>query len=199
MPINAVPNEKELLLRVADGDNDAFAELFYGYHQGLGEFLLKITGSLELAQDIVQDTFIKVWLNRKDLPAIRSFSDYLFIMSRNRMINALRKKANERVRHLQWVKQFDAEDFQPEDADNNELYRRMLADAVEKLPPQQQKVYRMSRQQRLTHDQIAEQLGIATSTVKSHVKAALKSIRNELETQIDPMIILVLLTPFALQ
>jgi len=196
MAITALPNEKELLLRVARGDHEAFSELFMGYHQPLGDFLYRLTGSMELAEDIVQDAFIQVWMKREQLPSIKHFPDFLFIISRNKMVNALKKKANERVRHLAWTRQFEKEDFQPEDdTENGELYKNLLADAVAKLPPQQQKVYRMSRHQRMTYEQIAQQLGISSSTVKSHIQAAMQSIRRQLESEIDPVIILILLTP----
>jgi RNA polymerase sigma-70 factor (ECF subfamily) len=194
LAIRPVHNEKELLNLVVRGDSEAFGGLFHAYHQQLGEYVYQVTESIELTEDIVQDVFIKVWTGRSQLTALDSFTDWLFILARNHTINNLRKKINEHARHREWMEQFDKEEM-PETEDATETYRKLLADAVDRLPAQQQRVYRLSRQERLTYEQIAERLKIAPSTVKSHMQEALRSIKDQLKGPVDPVIIFILLSP----
>lgn len=203
MAIRPVHNEKALLLSVSRGDAAAFAELFHAYHPPLAEYILHVTDSLPLTEDIIQDVFIKVWMKRAELDALDKFTDWLFILSRNRTLNALRKKANQRVRELDWGSGLLATEQAhfPEDGleAQGERYRTLIANAVDRLPTQQQKVWRLSRDRHLTYAQIAGELQIAPSTVKSHMQAALQSVRDYVRDHIDPALLAILLTPLIIQ
>jgi len=193
--LTPVKNEAELLALVAKGEERAFTELFDAYYRQLGEYVYKLTESIEVSEEIVQDVFIKIWLKRETLPELDNFSYYLFILSKNQTLNHLRKKANDKVRQLEWLKQFEEEAYMPDDTPVIEEYRSLIDDAIEKLPPQQKKVYKMSREERLKHEEIAKILNISPETVKKHIKLALRFIKNELSSQNDAVIILVLSTP----
>jgi len=193
--LTPVKNEAELLALVAKGDERAFTELFDAYYRQLGEYVYKLTESIEVTEEIVQDVFIKIWLKRETLPELDNFSYYLFILSKNQTLNHLRKKANDKVRQLEWLKQFEEEAYMPDDTPVIEEYRSLIDDAIEKLPPQQKKVYKMSREERLKHEEIAKILDISPETVKKHIKLALRFIKNELSSQNDAVIVLVLSTP----
>jgi len=193
--LTPVKNEAELLALVAKGDERAFTELFDAYYRQLGEYVYKLTESIEVTEEIVQDVFIKIWLKRETLPGLDNFSYYLFILSKNQTLNHLRKKANDKVRQLEWLKQFEEEAYMPDDTPVIEEYRSLIDDAIEKLPPQQKKVYKMSREERLKHEEIAKILDISPETVKKHIKLALRFIKNELSSQNDAVIVLVLSTP----
>ena len=195
MGLTPVKNEAELLALVAKGDERAFTELFDAYYRQLGEYVYKLTESIEVTEEIVQDVFIKIWLKRETLPGLDNFSYYLFILSKNQTLNHLRKKANDKVRQLEWLKQFEEEAYMPDDTPVIEEYRSLIDDAIEKLPPQQKKVYKMSREERLKHEEIAKILDISPETVKKHIKLALRFIKNELSSQNDAVIVLVLSTP----
>lgn len=195
MALRPVKHESNLLALVAEGDQRAFTELFDAYYKQLGEYVYKLTESVEVTEEIVQDVFIKIWLKREILTELDNFSYYLFILSKNQTLNHLRKKANDKVRQLQWLKQFEEEDYTNDDYSVIEEYRTLMDAAIEKLPPQQQKVYKMSREERLKYEEIAKILNISPETVKKHAKLALKFIKNELSSQNDAMIVLVLTTP----
>ena len=195
MGLTPVKNEAELLALVAKGEERAFTELFDAYYRQLGEYVYKLTESIEVTEEIVQDVFIKIWLKREALPELDNFSYYLFILSKNQTLNHLRKKANDKVRQLEWLKQFEEEAYMPDDTPVIEEYRSLIDDAIEKLPPQQKKVYKMSREERLKHEEIAKILNISPETVKKHIKLALRFIKNDLSSQNDAVIILVLSTP----
>ncbi|KRT17831.1 hypothetical protein ASU31_00605 [Pedobacter ginsenosidimutans] len=179
MALKPLKYESELLALVAKGDDRAFVKLFEGYYKQLGEYVYKLTESIEVSEEIVQDVFIKVWLRRETLLELDNFCHYLFILCRNQTLNHLRKKASERVHQLAWLKQFEQDQFQSDNDEIIEGYRILMDKVIEKLPPQQKKVFKLSREGRLKHDEIANLLGISPETVKKHIKLALRFIRSE--------------------
>lgn len=192
MAIKAHKNENELLAKIAKGDQSAFSEIFNWYYQPLGQAMYKLTESLPLAQEIVQDVFIKIWLRRESLLLIENFSGYLFILCRNQAFSVLKKLARERKiqpvieQQLQWETEL-AELDNP-----SEHYRELIQKAVEKLPSQQQKIYNLSRQERMKYDEIGNLLGLSPETVKTQIYNAVKSIRKDLTSQMAPSLIVVL-------
>ena len=80
-----VPKERELLAKVARGDQRAFNELFEAYYSTLGEYVLKTTKSISLTEEIVQDAFIKIWMKRETLTQISNFKNYLIVTCRKLM------------------------------------------------------------------------------------------------------------------
>jgi len=198
MAIKPIPNESELIQQVTLGSEKAFTKLFDGYYKPLGEFVFRLTESIELAEEIVQDVFIKIWTNRGGLIEIESFSNYIFILSRNQTYNCLRKKANEKIRQLKWEKDLEHSLSQPNDAEQEDSYRALLEKAIEKLPPQQKKVYLLSRNERLKQEEIAKQLNISAETVKKHLKLATRFIKNNVLIENKDLVVMILLTPLFL-
>jgi RNA polymerase sigma factor (sigma-70 family) len=155
-----------------------------------------------LTEDIVQDVFIKVWLKRDHLPALDRFTDWLFILSRNYTLSALRKTASRLVRDQDYSGRVGETAFSLEPGEKDhpgDTYRALLATAVDRLPPRQQKVWRLSREQNRTYNEIAAELQVAPSTVKSHMQAALASVRGYVRGHIDPAILAILLSPLILK
>jgi RNA polymerase sigma-70 factor (family 1) len=198
MAIKPLLEERELLAKIAAGDERAFKELFDGYYNHLGEYVFKLTESIPTAQEIVQDTFVKVWLNREKLTDIKSFSNYIFILCRNHTYNTLRKTAADRT----FLKALD-QHLTEESKDNEqhskfERYRLLIDAAVEKLPPQAQKVYLMSRDERLKHEEIGLALNISSETVKKHIQYAKKHILEDVRSHLDLAVVMVLATALIL-
>jgi len=82
MAIQSPPNEQVLLERLVEGDERAFTKLFDAYYHQLGEYVFRVTGSLELTEEIVQDVFIRIWLKKETLGELNSLKNYLFILCR---------------------------------------------------------------------------------------------------------------------
>ena len=175
--------EKKLLLKVAGGSESAFRQLFDQYHHQLGRYIFRITQSQELTEEIVQDIFLKVWLNRAALAQIQSFKAYLFVASKNQALNHLRNIAREQMLKNQW-KEETANAISTEHV-SQDLYYQLLDEAINKLPPQQQKVYLLSRHQRLKYDEIAAELNLSRETVKSYLKLATTSITSYVTSHVD--------------
>jgi RNA polymerase sigma-70 factor (family 1) len=177
MGIRIIHNEKELLIRVAQGDEKAFSDLFYGYHTQLWEYTSSLIDSQDLAEEIVHDVFVKIWLNREVLSTIDRFTSYLFILTRNYTLNCIRKIARERRDHDKYGQEMSAADDDPAETTLHAdlVYLSLIDRAVAQLPPQQQKVF-MLRQTGLKNPEIARQMQISVDSVKKYQQWALKSV-----------------------
>lgn len=188
---NATEEHTRLLGAVANGDKGAFTRLFYLFHQELGEFVYRLTKSREISEEIVQEVFIKVWTQRENLLTIRSFRAYLFIMARNHTFNALRDET--RKMFLSELRHYDEfTDGDDASVTREELYQ-MVEKAVALLPPQQQKVWKMSKEEGLPHQKIAELLNLSPLTVKRHVSLAMASVIRYVKNHSDQIAVWMLL------
>ena len=185
--------ENELLNRIAAGDQLAFTDLFDTYHQNLGTFIYNITKSKELAEEITLDVFLKIWMTREALTAVKNFKAYLFTVSRNAAISSLRKIINERTKHIEWIKTPVVED---DDAFEKETYLSLIDEAINSLSPQRKKIYLLSREQGLRYEEIAERLGISRHTVRAHVQQAVDSIVQYVKERIDNPSVLLFISIF---
>lgn len=170
-------NERILLLRIAEGDQDAFSEVFDHYQGRLYTFSLAVTRVDEIAEELVQDVFLKIWLKRADLPAIQSFSSYLFVIMRNEAYDWLNKQSRRKRlfakipdNHL--FTQTTTEEFLAENEASDFLQR-----AIGQLSAQQQRVFRLMREQGFSREETAQLLQVDENTVKTHMSRALKLLR----------------------
>jgi RNA polymerase sigma-70 factor (family 1) len=190
LSIRPIHNENEILNKVASGDVRAFTCLFDAYYKHLGQYVFRLTESTEAAEEIVQDVFVKIWARREDLIMVNSFINYLFIITRNRTYRFLKEKATAHIRQQEWEKQYQEEHYLPDDVTPEENFCRMIDQLIEKLPPQQKKVYELSRVGNLKHIEIAKMLGISPETVKKHIMAANKFIKNSISEKNDLVFLL---------
>lgn len=180
-------NENELLFQSAQGNEKAFRQLFDQYWNKVYAVAFTFTKSAVLSQEIVQDVFLKIWLKREDLTAIEKFDAYLFIIARNHIYNQLRKKATE-PRFVAELEQHFLESSElPEYPLLLKETTQLVNKAVEQLPGQQKAVFRLSRNEGLAYNKIAEKLNISSLTVKSHMNRALHHIRQYLHAHTDEL------------
>lgn len=181
--------EKELLGKVAEGDQVAFAQLFDSYQHALGAFIFGITKSKEMAEEIVLDAFLKIWMTRETLVEIKNFKAYLFTICRNAAISALRKIIRERTRHTEWTK--DPSVVPADEIKEKEDYLSLIDEAINQLSPQRKKIYLLSREKGLKYEEIANQLGISKFTVRAHIQQAVDSIMQFVKARLDGELLLV--------
>ncbi|ODS82650.1 MAG: hypothetical protein ABS46_08365 [Cytophagaceae bacterium SCN 52-12] len=172
---NLTEAEADTLIAVADGDRNAFARLFYRYHQELGEYVYRLTKSRTISEEIVQDAFMKVWVNRSVLPGIRSFRAYLFTITRNHAFNTLRDESRKAFLSEELSQDLFLVEDTDHTAEDEELYG-IVEKAVARLPRQQQKVWRMNKEEGLPYQQIADKLQLSRETVKRHIALAMASV-----------------------
>ena len=167
-------SDSDQLIMVAAGNEMAFKQLFLKYHQQLGAHIFRITNSMDLAEEIVQDVFLKIWINRDALSGVHNFKAYLFVISKNHTLNCLRKLSRER-HHLNICEEKYMMSLTADSEDSNS-YHTILDQAIDRLPPQQQRVYLLSRHERLRYAEVANRMNISHESVKKYLSIANASI-----------------------
>ena len=166
-----------LLKQVATGNAAAFRQLYNQYRKQVFYFGLKFLKSQTEAEDVLQEVYSKIWMNRKSLVEINNFSKYLNTLTLNHIYNLLRRKAHkEAFLHDELFNTVHSQEEAFESVDLHEL-EGLISKAVFDLPPQQRKVFELSRLQGLKHDEIAQHLNISKETVKKHIMEALRNVK----------------------
>lgn len=176
---------EKLLVRISEGDEQAFACLFDIYKDKIYSVTLRLTESTSQAEDAVQDIFLKLWLRREKLADIIDFENYLFVMTRNEVYSAFRSAV--RQKQLSEVLAYSMPV-----SDNNTLssvmekeFAQVLEEAVNRLPHQQRQVYLLSKEHEMKREEIAKTLHISSETVKTHLTRALRHIRAYSISRLD--------------
>ena len=169
-------DDQTLLRQVASGDEAAFATLIARYRKRVFTHSLTFIARYEEAEELTQDIFIRIWQNRQTLETVNSFIDYLFILSRNHLISHLRKRVVEKTSPdpETLIGELLSPDLQLQTKELEEL----IIQGIAKMPPQQQAVFRLSRLDGLSYDEIASRLDISKSTVKWHIIAGLNLLKQ---------------------
>ena len=150
------------------------------------------TKSRFVAEELVQEAFIRLWKNRSQLTAIEDPTAYLYRMIFNHINNYIKKTANEKkILDRALAKMDPAADNTQQQLEANEMTRIITA-AVERLPPQKKIIYRLSREQGLSYQEIATQLNLSPHTVKNHLVEAMKLLRAYLKDHALVLSLLVL-------
>lgn len=172
--------ERKLLMLIAEGDETAFASLYRYYGRRIFPFLLKLTGSEVAAEDVMQNTFLSLWLNRMRLPEIENFSGYVYRAAGNQAYTWLTKNKNVQVLETAAAgASAGSQDLTSQEVHFREA-QRLINEAVNELPGQRKKIFRLYREGGYSYNEIAEQLNLSPSTVRNSVAAALDAIRKKL-------------------
>ena len=170
--------ERSLILRLIEGDEDAFCELYATYKNRLIYFAMRFLKSREYAEDVFQDAFTVVWQSRRFINPDASFSSYLYTIMRNRILNQLRNAANEeKLKESILSQALDYTEDTKREVMLNDL-KSLISHALQQLTPRQREIFEMSREAQLSHKEIADKLGISVNTVQEHISTSLKLIRT---------------------
>jgi len=172
---------EELIHQLAEGNEEAFKQFYNQHWNRIYSLALAYLKSATQAQDIVQEVFLKVWARRAQLRKVEKPEAFVYIMGRNEVINALKKKISLATIDEQ------ANDYLPDDyllphqvIDLRDLQQK-INHAIDALPAQQKLIFKLSREEGLNHQQIADRLGIERTTVKNHIVRALNTLRQHLQ------------------
>lgn len=180
-----VPKEQhnDLLARLQDGDEAAFSILFYAFKDKLYSFLLDFTKSPAIAEDMVQNTFLTIWHDRKKMKEINSLDAYIFRMAKNMAIDHMRKYARETYPlELFLQDNIAGHGLDPHHEFINKELSDKIMEAINTLPPQQKKVYLLHHEEGLKHEEIAQLLQLSPSTIRNHLMRANSSLRSALSS-----------------
>lgn len=171
-------DEKNLLSQVSEGDEKAFRILFDRYWDNIYGVAFAFTKSKMIAEEMVQDIFLKIWIKKDLLNSIQKIDAYLFRVAKNHIYNELRKKIKEEPFNEHIINYFREIGNSPEQLLIFKESEKLVNLAIENLPARQQLVYRLGREQGMSQDEISEKLQISKNTIKRHMNQALKSIRQ---------------------
>jgi RNA polymerase sigma-70 factor (family 1) len=175
-------DEKNLLQQIAQGDEAAFSTLFYAYLTILQSFIMKLTRSATDTEEVVQETFMRLWMGRDKLAEVRSLHAWIYTIAANECYKFLKKRSS-REQGLAYIDnngEIDrGDDAVAEGMDLKEVHQ-LIIEAVGQLPAQRRRVYQMSRDEGMKIAEIAERLDISPNTVKNTLVVSLGFIRKYL-------------------
>jgi RNA polymerase sigma-70 factor (ECF subfamily) len=165
---------------IKNSDTLAFEQVYIDNYERLYTYYLRKTGSSFIAEELSQETFIKLWIYRKSLSEDIPIAAQIFRIAKTIFIDTLKKKKLETVS----IEDAHGKYFSNEGGDLLETkeFAQMLHGAVNNLPPIRQKVFKMSREEGLSHQAIAEQLAISPKSVNNHITKAIQQLKQFITT-----------------
>ncbi len=177
--------EQVLLQRVSEGDETAFRQVYDAWHAKVYSLSMYLTRSAFMSEEITQEVFVKLWNSRGQLATVNYFSSWIRTIARNTIINYLKVKAREQLALLQY------QGVQPDHSNEtagavlDREYARLFRQVIDDLPPQQKKVWQLTRESGMTLAQAAQEMGITRHTAKEHLSRAMNTIRARLDGHIE--------------
>lgn len=172
--------DRELYFKLKEGDERAFQTLFRKYYSAMCHFANQFLSDSELAEEIVQDMFVKIWEKRSVLNIETSVKHYFFRSVRNHCLNQIQ---HDKIRKQYASKVLEAAQ---QEMDTGQYFLEVdliqrIEKSIDALPPKRKEIFRLSREQGLKYKEIAETLDISVKTVEAQMGLALKYLREELK------------------
>jgi RNA polymerase sigma-70 factor (ECF subfamily) len=183
--LNTVVHLKELQLRVAQGDESAFTQLYLHFGKKLILFGVSLVRSKEIAEELVEDVFVKLWANRATITGIENLTVYLYIAVKNKALNKLSQKANELIAAPFDYLDTTVDEFAADPYDlmiTSEMMIRMHQ-VIETLPPRCKMIFKLIREDSLKYKEVAEILNISVNTIDVQMAIAVKKICTALNIE----------------
>ncbi len=172
-------SDAQILDNLKKGEPSAYKQLFDRYYMPLSIYALKYCDSFQLAEDIVQELFIKLWDEKIYLKLEGAVSPYLFKSVKNNTLKAIKKNSKYHFEELEdQINKLITNDI---DIESIEADKKRLYEELESLPPKSKEVFKAIVLDNLKYKEVAEQLDISVNTVKTHYSRALKQLRNSLD------------------
>ncbi|HBL73682.1 MAG: hypothetical protein A2W90_13290 [Bacteroidetes bacterium GWF2_42_66] len=183
--LKVTKSNQELLLLLREGNQVAFYNIYERYCKRLYGFVLRYIKQEADAEEIVQEVFIKVWEARAKIDVYSSFESFLFTIAYNATISLFRKRVTEKkyLEHLMSLQQFENAPDVTNEIHFNELNER-LHTLLNELTPRQKEIFQLSREDGLTHEEIAQKLNISVATVKKHISNTLAFLRSNMDSSL---------------
>jgi RNA polymerase sigma-70 factor (family 1) len=165
---------------MATGDEQSFKAIFHHYTSRLLPHINNIVKSEVIAEEILQETFLRLWKNKETVGQMDNPTAWLFTVASNLCFKFLRKAANEERAMNELISRMKSHTLSQTDYDQKEKQSALLT-AVNQLPAQRQLVFKLSREAGLSHQEIADQLNISPNTVKNQIVKSIHSIRDYMQ------------------
>jgi RNA polymerase sigma-70 factor (ECF subfamily) len=183
--LKVTKSNSDLILLIQKDDQVAFYNLYERYCRRLYGFVFRYIKQKEDAEEIVQEVFVKIWESRNKIDAYSSLESFLFTIAYNITISLLRKRTREKkyLEHLQSLQHLDDLPDLIDEIHFNELNDRVQV-LLNELTPRQKEIYQLSREEGLSHDEIAKKLDISVNTVKKHMANTLAFLKSQIDSSL---------------
>jgi RNA polymerase sigma-70 factor (ECF subfamily) len=180
--------EKELIIRLIEGDGDAFEKVYYLYAERVYYFALRYLKNKTDTEEIVQEVFTRIWENRINLDPELSFSGYILTTTKHTIFNDNRKKVNHQTYCNYIISYLQKHMHNVEDDVIYEDLMELLTKTIETLPPKRQEIFKLSRIKGLSYKEISRELSISEKTIETHMRLALRDIKSVIQPVLDKII-----------
>ncbi len=184
-------NDKLLVSLLKKNEVKAFDALFQKYSDKLFHFSFSLLKNSEDSKEIVQESFFRIWNKRNEIDSFKSFKSYLFTISYHLVIDQLRLRLKDKEYRSILQEYFDLGDDSLNSTTDFDTLNKRIELAVSELPEKRKQIYLMSRENGLSHKEIAEKLSINVKTVENQIGLAIKHIKLSLGNDFLPMLLLV--------
>lgn len=186
-------NIRQLLELTARSDQQAFTQLFHLLRNQAYSHAFALVQSAVLAEEIVQEVFLKLWMKREDLSDIDNLEAYLATMIRHRAFRTLKNIARynsilQETSQAEWLFSQQLQELLQQ-----KEFAAIIRDAIEALPLQQKQAWMLNRDQQLPRSKVAEIMGLSPETVKVHLAHAMRSVKAYCQARIEFAIVLLLM------
>lgn len=180
------PADKVLVEKICKNDRQAFEKLFRKYYASLQRFLWGYVKNQQVAEDLVQESFVRIWENREDLNPDKKIKTYLYKIGRNLAIdhNRHKKIVREWEEEKKALHSFSSVDNTIDDKLHKKIMVTRVKEAIEDLPERRRLVFILSRYDGMTYKEIAEKLDISVNTVDTQICRALQTLRDKFSTSL---------------
>lgn len=182
---NKIENEKEILDSLVNGDESAFQLLYEFHFKTIYVFVLGYVKSPNLAEDICQEIFMKIWYKREQLAHVKVFQSYLYIVAKHHTLNQLRAINRSQVALQELLKNYPSQEDTTNLSVESKEYDQFIQEAFQKLSPISQQVFSMCRDESLSYDEVAKEMGFSRNAVKKHMVKAMKAFRVVITSSLD--------------
>lgn len=174
-------SDTELIVLMKNGDMAAFDAIYNHYCHKLHRFVFLYLKQEEDAEEIVQEVFIKIWELRAKIDVYASFESFLFTIAYNATMSLLRKRLSEvkSREYLKSLQQIESAEPVIREMEFEELTGK-VKQLLEQLTPRQQEIFRLSREEGMSHEEIASKLNISKNTVNNHLVTTMKFLRSKI-------------------
>lgn len=178
--------DKEILIRIAKGDQKAFEILALKYADKVFFYALTYVKEYQRAEELAQDIFLKIWQYREKLETVENFDKYLFVVSKHLLISAIRKKLQQ---HEELNEPLPELYHQPDKQYEQRELAILLDKGLNCLPEQKRAVFKLIYNEGLSQEQVSERLGIAKRTVRWNLVSAVNLLRDFFHKQSLPAVV----------
>ena len=170
--------EEPILSSISPDESEAFDSLFESHYARLCNYAYTMVSGFDVAEDLVQDVFVNIWTRRKKIVVQSTINAYLYKCVHNACLDHHKKSRLQQI----FVKSKQDEDpLSLHDSIKDFELPERVDRAIEELPEQCRKIFKMSRQKGFKYHEIAKELNISENTVDTQIRRALKRLREQLK------------------